>query len=63
MRADDPQIEYSKVVEMMRSAFLAGYMAKKSGPYTLNGYTLQKLQDAIDVEATGILEEFYEIGE
>lgn len=63
LRADNPQIEYSKVVEMMRSAFLAGYMAKKSGPYTLNGYTLQKLQDAIDVEATGILEEFYEIGE
>ena len=48
---------------MLRSAFVAGYMSKKDGPYSVNNFTMPKLEESVDLQASGILEEFYELSE
>lgn len=46
---------------MLRAAFVAGYMAKKSGPYSISSYTYPKLEVAVQNEASTILDQFYEL--
>ena len=42
-----PSIPYDRVVDLVKGAFVEGYLVKKDGPYSLNDYTLEKLQTAI----------------
>ena len=63
LRGQNESIEYNKVCEMLRSAFVAGYMSKKDGPYSVNNFTMPKLEESVDLQASGILEEFYELSE
>lgn len=56
-------VDYTKVSDMLRAAFVAGYLAKKAGPYSVSDYTLPKLETVVYSEASNILDEFYEVEE
>ena len=42
-----PSIPYDRVVDLVKGAFVEGYLVKKDGPYSLNDYSLEKLQTAM----------------
>lgn len=55
-------IEYTKVVEMLRTAFLNGYKASSEGPYTVTNVTKPQFETAVSREAGNILNQFYKLG-
>jgi len=57
LRHEAPFMSYDTVVDLIKNAFVEGYFAKKDGPYSLNDYTLAKLQTAIDTAVTTIVED------
>ena len=61
--SNNQKVDYTKVSDMLRAAFVAGYMAKKAGPYSISSYTYPKLEIAVQNEASTILDQFYELEE
>ena len=55
LRHEAPFIPYDAVVDLVKGAFVEGYLAKKDGPYSLNDYTLERLQTAINDGVTTII--------
>lgn len=55
LRAEGKFLPYETVVDLMRYAFVGGYLAKKNGPYSLTDYTYNKLETSIQTEVDDIL--------
>ena len=60
LRAQAPSFDYDDVVALVKSAFIEGYLAKKNGPYSLNDYTLYKLQNAVSDGASLVINDLAE---
>lgn len=59
----DDTYSYDEVLAYMAIAFLKGYEAKKSGPYTVTDYTIERLETAVSQATTDIFGAIFEMVE
>ena len=60
---EDETYTYEEVLAYMAIAFLKGYEAKKSGPYTVTDYTVDRLDTVVEQATNDIFDAIFEMVE
>ena len=60
---EDETYTYEEVLAYMAIAFLKGYEAKKSGPYTVTDYTVDRLDTVVEQATNDIFGAIFEMVE
>ena len=63
LRSQEELVEYNMVIDLMKDAFYAGYLAHQNGPVRLSEATKDRLYMTVVESVDGLLEDFYEIKE
>ena len=57
LAGSDIEFTYDDMADLLQAAFLAGYIAKKRGPYSLSDNTYEQLHASVDIAVQHLVQD------